>query len=167
MTTARLVPAVMVAAIGLAACGGQDGGDDGAATSAGTSTAGTSTPETPAAAPVGGDAILIETRVTDARRHTGEVVDGPVLGESAFCPGGTTSGSSRGRTITTTFSCPDGRLGVRFAPSQPSLVQGSLWEVAGGTGAYAGLRGGGSMVASFLGDDPDTGREVFTGTVGT
>jgi hypothetical protein len=35
-----------------------------------------------------------------------------------------------------------------------------------GTGSLKGLRGGGSMVAKFVSDNPDTGREIFTGTVG-
>ncbi len=34
-----------------------------------------------------------------------------------------------------------------------------------GTGSYEGLRGGGSMVARFGSNDPDEGRETFTGTV--
>jgi hypothetical protein len=34
-----------------------------------------------------------------------------------------------------------------------------------GTGDLAGLRGGGWMVAAFESDDPDAGREIFTGTV--
>ena len=45
--------------------------------------------------------------------------------------------------------------------------QGGVWEVVSGTGRFEGLRGGGSMVAPFESDDPDAGREVFTGTVGT
>jgi hypothetical protein len=35
-----------------------------------------------------------------------------------------------------------------------------------GTGRFEGLRGGGSMVAKFESDNPDSGREIFTGTVG-
>jgi hypothetical protein len=89
-----------------------------------------------------------------------------VIGESAFCPGGRTSGGSEGAAITTTFHCPDGTLTVRYSPTQRSLVQGSPWEVVSGTGSWAGLRGGGSMVAVFEKDDPDRGREVFTGTIG-
>ncbi len=41
-----------------------------------------------------------------------------------------------------------------------------MWEVVSGTGRFKGVRGGGSMVATFESDDPDTGREIFTGTVG-
>jgi hypothetical protein len=112
-----------------------------------------------------GDAILIETRISDAR-HTGGVLPASFIGESAFCAGGKTTGDSTGPTITTTFRCPDGVLKVRFAPMQPSLVQSAVWEVVTGTGHFEGLRGGGSMVARFESADPDEGRETFTGTVG-
>jgi hypothetical protein len=162
MPTVRLVTAGMIAAIGLAACGAdaEDGADADAP-------AETSAQETSPADPVSGDAILIETRITDARSHTGEVVDGSVLAESAFCSGGETNGSSAGAVITATFSCPDGTLTVEYSPRQPSLVQSARWEVVDGTGSFAGLHGGGWMVAAFDGDDPDVGREVFTGTVST
>jgi hypothetical protein len=110
--------------------------------------------------------ILIETRVTNAKRHRGEVLSASVLGESPFCRGGSTSGGSDGPTITTRFRCPGGTLTVHYAPTQPSLVQGSVWEVVSGTGRYKGLHGGGSMVARFESDDPDAGRETFTGMVG-
>jgi hypothetical protein len=46
--------------------------------------------ETATSAPVTGDAIAIETRVTSAKRHIGEVLDVSVIGESAFCRGGKT-----------------------------------------------------------------------------
>jgi hypothetical protein len=113
-----------------------------------------------------GDAILIETRISNARNHTGEVIDGSFIGESAFCPGGKTTGGSTGPTISTTFRCPDGRLEIHFAPMQPSAVQSAVWEIVSGTGRFEGLRGGGSMVATFESEDPDKGRETFTGTVG-
>jgi hypothetical protein len=116
---------------------------------------------------VGGDAILIETHITDARAHTGAVLDGSVLGESAFCPGGVSAGSSQGPTITTTFTCPEGTLTVRYAPTQFSLAQSAAWEIVSGTGEFGALVGGGSMVAVFEADDPDAGREIFTGTVGS
>jgi hypothetical protein len=75
------------------------------------------------------------------------------------------SGSSQGPTITTIFTCPDGILTVEYAPSQHSLVQSSEWKVVSGTGTFEGLSGGGFMVAAFTSDDPDSGREIFTGTV--
>ena len=163
MTNVRLVMALTLSAIGLAACGGDDGGDVRTVTVA---PAETSPQETSTSAPVGSDAILIETRVTDAKRHTGEVLGVSVIGESAFCRGGKTSGGSEGPTITTTFRCPGGTLKVQYAPTQPSRVQGGVWEVVSGTGGFQGLRGGGSMVARFESDSPDTGQEIFTGTVG-
>ena len=158
-----LTAALALAAIGLAACGDDNGGDVRTVTVA---PAETSAQETSTSAPVSGDAILIETRVTNAKRHTGEVLDASVIGESAFCRGGKTSGGSEGPTITTTFRCPGGTLKVHYAPTQNSPVQGSVWEVVSGTGSFKGLRGGGSMVARFESKDPDRGRETFTGTVG-
>ena len=147
-----------VSLLGIAACGGNDGDE-----------VRTVTVETPAkaeqVAPVTGDAILIETRITSAREHTGEVRDGSVIGESAFCPGGKTSGGSAGATITSTFQCPGGRLTVSFSPTQHSRVQSSEWEVVSGTGSFKGLRGGGWMVAKFESEDPEKDGETFTGTV--
>jgi hypothetical protein len=163
MTKVRLVMALVLAANALAACGGDKGNDVRTVTVAPDAT---SAQETSTPAPVSGDAILIETRVTNARRHTGEVLGVSVMGESAFCRGGKTSGGSEGPTIKTTFRCPGGMLKVQYAPTQPSLVQGGVWEVVSGTGRFEGLRGGGSMVAKFESDDPDAGREIFTGTVG-
>jgi hypothetical protein len=144
----------------LSACSGQN------APSVSTTTPNeTSSPRAVSSAPLNGDAILIETRISDARMHTGEVVGGSVLGESAFCEGGETTGSSAGPTITTTFTCADGTLTVQYAPTQRSLVQSSEWEVVSGTGSFEGLGGAGHMVAAFGSDNPDAGREIFTGTV--
>ena len=160
--TVSVVLGTSVAALGFVGCAGDSG-------SAGTITvtaADASAQETSTRAPVSGDAILIETRVTNARRHTSEVLDGSVIGESAFCPGGKISGGSEGPTITSTFHCPGGTLTLRYAPTQPKLVQGNVWEIVSGTRRFKGLRGGGSMVAKFENDNPDRGREFFTGTVG-
>jgi hypothetical protein len=162
VTKVMLVLALAIA-VGLAACGGDDGG--------GVRTVTVAPAETPAqddsgAAQVSGEAILIETRVTNARRHTGVVLARSAIGESAFCRGGKTSGGSEGPTITATFHCPGGTLKVQYAPTQPSRVQSAVWEVVTATGEFRGLRGGGSMVAEFDRDDPDIGRETFTGTVG-
>jgi hypothetical protein len=149
-----------ITAIGLCACGTENA-------ESGSPNTPTETPDTETAtsAPVSGDAILIETRITDARLHTGEVLGGSVLGESAFCEGGTTTGSSSGPTITATFTCSGGTLTVQYAPTQNSPVQSAEWEVVSGTGSFEGLRGAGYMVAAFESDNPDAGREIFTGTV--
>jgi hypothetical protein len=148
----------------LVACGGDSRGQAPPGTA--TTAAESPTRESPTSTPVFGKPTLIETRITDAVQHVGVVLGTSVIGESAFCRGGRTSGGSEGAAITTTFHCPDGTLEVRYSPTQRSLVQGAPWEVVSGTGSWAGLRGGGSMVAVFEKDDPDRGREVFTGTLG-
>lgn len=145
-------------AVGVAACA--DGGTTEGAASPRPTTASATPP------PLVGDPILIQTRVIDARSHTGEVLAGSVLGDDAFCAKGTTSGFSRGPTITTRFNCAEGTLTVAFTPSSPTRVQGGPWNVVSGTGSFAGLRGGGSVVAVFDSDGADTGREVFAGQVG-
>jgi len=98
-----LTAALAVAAIGLAACGDDNGGEVRTVTVPA---------EAEQDAPVIGDAILIETRISNAKHHTGEVLDGSFSAESAFCPGGKTTGGSTGPTIITTFRCPDGRLKI-------------------------------------------------------
>jgi hypothetical protein len=156
MVKVLVVAVLTIATIGLSAC----------AAAAPAETPAQSPAPTPSTSPaVSGDAILIETRITDARAHTGEVLVGSVIGEAEFCTGGVSSGSSQGPTITTIFTCPEGTLTVHYAPTQFSLVQGAPWEIVSGTGGFEGLIGGGSMVAAFDSDNPDSGREIFTGTV--
>ncbi len=147
----------------LVACAGGGGGD---VRPDATATAEPSAEQSSTSAPIFGQPILIETQIQNAAQHVGVVLRTSVVGESAFCRGGRASGGSEGAAITTTFRCRDGTLKVRYSPIQRSLVQGAAWNVVGGTGAMAGLHGGGSMVAIFEKDDPDTGREIFTGTVG-
>lgn len=156
--------ALAVAAVGLAACGDDDSAEVRTVTVAAEPSAeqGTATGQQSV---VDGDAILIRTRITDGRKHEGKVLAGSLIGESAFCAGGTTSGGGQ-VPIITTFSCPDGRLKVKFAVTKPSLVQSAIWEVVSGTGRFEGLRGGGSMVAYFDSKDPEKGGETFAGTVG-
>ena len=152
----RWLPATLaVATIGLAACGDDSGAEVRTVT----------TTEAEQGAPVTGDAILIETRITNIGRHTAEVLSGSFIGESAFCRAGKASGGGN-PTVTTTFRCPNGRLKIRFAPMQRSSVQSAVWEVVSGTGRFAGLRGGGSMVARSEREAPESLRETFTGTVG-
>jgi hypothetical protein len=123
-----------VAAVGLAACGDDNGGEVRTVTAI----------EAEQDAPMTGDAILIETRITEFERHTAEVLSESFIGGSAFCRGGKASGGGSPAVITT-FRCPRGRLRIRFAPMQRSSVQSAVWEVVSGTGSFAGLRGGGSM----------------------
>ncbi len=142
-------------ALGVVGCGGDSGG------AIRTVTVSPAEPD----APPTGDAILIQTRISSALNHTGEVLSGSVIGESRFCPGGKTTGGSEGPLITTTFHCRDGLLKVSYSPIQHSLVQGAPWEIVSGTGRYKALSGGGSMVAKFGSDDPQQGGETFAGLV--
>ncbi len=163
MLRVKLIAAVTFATIGLAACGSDDVED---VRPIATKTPGSPSPENSMSAPVSGTPILIEQRITDAKLHAGVVVGASVFGESAFCPGGKSSGGSEGAAITETFQCSDGTLEVRFSPTQRSLVQGAPWEVVSGTGSFEGLRGGGSMIGKFDEKNPDVGRVIFVGTVG-
>lgn len=147
----------------LTASGGAVGCDGQGATDARTSSP---TPAASTATPAGTDPIRIEETIADARVHTGVVLASSVIAEAAFCRGGHSRGGSSGETITETFECAEGTLEVRFKLVQRSLVQGGIWEIVSGTGSYAGLRGGGSMVVTFETANPDVGRAVFTGLVG-
>lgn len=146
----------------IAACGGESGSRDLSG-----ATAASPPLRTPSSAPLAGDPVLIQIQITSARTHEGKVTDGSVLGDVALCPGGTTSGFSRGPTITTRLNCADGTLTIVYTPAPPTRVQGGTWNVDGGTGRYEGFRGGGSMVAVFDSDGSDTGTETFTGNVGS
>ena len=159
MTRLRLAVVGAITALGVAGCGD---GDRGSVQTVTVTTAETSAPETSFP---NGDAILIVRRVTDVKNHVGEIREF-LIGEAAHCRGGKTSGGSDGATITSTIRCADGTLKLRFAPTQPSFVQGAPWVIAGSTGSYNGLHGGGSMVAAFPKDPHARGREIFTGTVG-
>jgi len=156
--TTALALGMSTMALGTAGCGSDE-----------TRTVTAATPALQAEAtpmPVLENAVLIQTRISDAQRHVGTVLAASVIGESVFCQGGRVSGSSDGPTITSTFRCSDGTLVLKYAPTQPKLVQGNPWEIVRGTGRYEGLRGGGTMVVRFEADDPDRGREYFTGTAG-
>ena len=155
-----LTATLAVASMGLAACGDDNGGEVRTVT-----VAAATEPAAEQETPVTGDAILIETRITSAQRHTGRVLSQSRIGERPFCPGGTETGGGA-QPIIQTFHCPDGRLKIQFAPTQPSYVQSAAWSVVSGTGRYRGLRGEGFMVARFEGDNREIGRETFTGTIG-
>lgn len=161
MTKTAVLTLLAIASAGLTACGDDDGGEVKTVT-----VTETSAQSNAAEPPADGDAVLIETRVSDAKNHKGEVAGTSVIGESPFCRGGTTTGGSEGPTITTTIRCDGGTLVLRYAPMQPSLTQAAVWAVVEGTGSFKGMRGGGWMAASFKRDNPDSGREVFAGTMG-
>ncbi len=154
-----------VAALSLAACS-----DDGAATDEAAPAAESSqtTAEVDADA---GDAILIRTDLKATEESGGgQVLQGSLLGDEKFCPGGSFT-DRMGRPeigMVKTIECRDGTLVLGFDPDPSNLVQNSTWRVLEGTGRYAGMRGQGWMVVEFeamSGSSGQQGHETFTGVV--
>jgi hypothetical protein len=153
----RLAIALTVLVIGVAACGDTADGDDGGA-------AASSDVESEAAA--GGDEpILIVLRYDFP---DGEVLPESRIGDSPFCPGGTThdehGGGAGEGLVVSTFDCPNGELTITFSPTQHSLKQSSAWRVLEGSGSFEGLEGEGGMTAEFA-ERGGAGRARFTGTI--
>lgn len=167
-----LTPLLVVIALGLTACGGDDGGPgDGAGA-----------PESSAPSSPSGEEqqILIKTdvelKVEDPRYNSkagvasGKVATGSTLGDSPFCVGGTIrdrhGSDAIGGLVDRTIECPDGTIRMVFTPGVPQgLTQEGGWRVAGGTGAYEGLQGYGEMKIVYAGKTSGKGHETFTGTV--
>jgi hypothetical protein len=114
----------------------------------------------------GGEAILINTRVT---LPTGEVRRASVIGDSTFCPGGTfrdRHGDTDIALVDRTFRCPNGTLRIGFTPGVPGdLTQSGPWNVVSGTGVFEGLQGSGQMEIRKKPNSCLDGHETFTGTV--
>jgi hypothetical protein len=143
--------ALVVTALGIAACGDDDGD------------------ETGTTAEKGGEPILIKTHVAplNARGETvGEALSESTIGDSAFCAGGRFADApGEPPVVVRTFRCPGGTLTITFSPTPDlALKQSSDWEVVKGLGSFEGLSGGGRMRAVFE-SSLEEGRETFTGTV--
>jgi hypothetical protein len=161
--------ALTIMAIGVAACGG--GGD-----AVGTTASPSTESDSVAGDAASGEPILIKTRVTFAREVNGEVLDGSVIGDSPFCPGGRFQdrhGDDAIGLVDRTFACPDGSLRIGFTPGSPQgrtqsgpwKVLRQCWWILSGTGAFEALQGSGEMEVKYeRGSDTD-GHETFTGTV--
>jgi hypothetical protein len=170
----RLAMALILATVGLAACGGGDGNETGAGTTPGVDSDLTADPGE------GSEEIVIKTRVVfpkdeppaGATTATGEVLDGSTIGDSPFCPGGTFRDQHGNPDpsvppfglVDRTFSCSDGTLRIGFTPGEPQgQTQAGPWKVVSGTGAFEGLQGDGEIeIKPGTGNE---GRETFTGTV--
>ncbi len=160
-----LASALILATVGLAACG--DDGGDGTAT----------TPGSGSDAIDGSEEIVITTRVVFPESEegvvTGEVLEGSTIGDSRFCPGGTFEDKHGIEDpsvppyglVDRTYSCPDGSLRMGFTPGVPEEgTQSGGWKIVSGTGAYEGWEGEGQMeVANAPGTEVTS--ETFTGTV--
>ena len=66
--------------------------------------------------------------------------------------------------LTKTLECPDGTLTINVdaATVFGSPTDQGGWSVVGGTGAYAGVRGGGSLVGTYI---PDGIIDLYTGNL--
>jgi hypothetical protein len=150
---------LVLAALGLAACG-----DDGDESGTATTSADTGNPGD------GSEEIVIRTRLN---LPTGEILTGSSIGDSPFCPGGTFEDGRGSRDfdffVDRTIRCPDGTLRLGFSPGEPEkghTTQSGPWKIVSGTGAYEDFEGHGVMKAVFESAQSMEGRERFTGTVG-
>jgi hypothetical protein len=147
-----LALALVVTALGIAACG-DNGGDE----------TGTSGKE-------GGEPILIKTHLAplNARgESTGEVLSGSTIGDSAFCDGGRfIDGPEKPPlgSVVRSFRCSGGTLMITFSTTQPGLKQSGDWAVVKGLNGFEGLSGGGRM-RGVLKSSVGEGHETFAGTV--
>ena len=164
-----LALALVVTAVGIAACGDDDG-DEGGTTGAEEAETTARGDETGTTADKGGEPILIKTHLDplNARGETtGEVLSGSTIGDSAFCAGGKFLDGPvepPRRSVLRSFRCPGGTLTITFISTPPGVKQRSDWEVVKGLGRFEGLSGGGRM-RGVLESRAGEGRETFTGTV--
>lgn len=153
--------ALAVAAASLTACS-----DDAGTHATTTSSTGTTLTTSPHGVR---KSIVIKTQVVD---FEGKVVDGSLIGDSAFCAGGTLhheSGSPEiGYPAINVFSCGDSQLKIGFGPGPDQMnnrIQTSSWKVLEGNGDFAGVTGSGQMKVEFPQAGASNGQETFTGTV--
>jgi hypothetical protein len=158
--------ALAVAAMVLAACGGDD--NTGPATSAAEGAASTASE-----AGTGSERFVLKTSVTfpEAGDATGEVVSGPRLGNSESCVGTKfRDRQSEGAWfIQRTLRCPDGQITLGINPNTGAGdgTQSGKWGIIEGTGRYRGLEGSGELTVTYpaqRGSDAK-GHETFAGTV--
>ena len=152
----RLAFALTALIVCLAACGDSDEGEDGGAASP--------TDVESEATADGDEPVLIVVRYD---LPNGEVLPGSQIGDSPFCPGGTThdehGGGAGEGLVVSTFDCPDGELTITFSPTQHSLQQSSAWRVLEGSGSFEGVEGEGQMESQF--ENSEEGRARLTGTI--
>jgi hypothetical protein len=103
----------------------------------------------------------------------GKILNGSVIGGSAFCLGGTVKdqhGVPEIGLVDRTIACPDGTLRIGFDPQVPvGDTQRGPWRIISGTGTFERWEGSGQMVMRYDPSDnsahPTSGRERYTGTV--
>lgn len=157
---------VLLTALSLGGCGGDERDPEAGATSSTT-------------APTG-DRLVIRTRIVVADEPgaetiaTGAVVDGSTLGGSEFCVGGTIVDVHRSpdpnvALIARTIRCEDGKVELHLRPDvgeeQQGETQKGSWTIDSGTGAFEGLRGHGKMEVVYGPAEDSPVQETLTGTV--
>lgn len=167
MRARSAVAALAVAAASVTACS-DDAGTHATATTRATTTSSTGTTLTTSPHGVR-KTIVIKTQFVD---FDGKVVGGSLIGDSAFCAGGTLhheSGSPEiGYPAINVFSCGDSQLKIGFGPGPDQMnnrIQTSGWKVLEGSGDFAGVAGSGQMKVEFPQVGASNGQETFTGTV--
>jgi hypothetical protein len=162
-----------IAIFGLTGCAG-DGTNDRAAVGASPATPKATAASTdPTMSAEGeGDPLLIKTSINGLG---GKVVTGSVLGDSAFCSGGSVRhdhGSPEiGYPAVNVFLCSDGQLKIGFGPGAEQMdnsVQTSDWKILDGSGRFSGMTGNGQMIVQWSKKAAsEKGSETFTGRVVT
>ena len=130
------------------------------------------------AAPAQFTLTLNGSHVPDARLSSGLRHEGRFTASAPFCPSGFAVDSKvledeTSLTVLRTFTCDDGT--GSFTAFMPNVRAehggtGGRWQIVGGAGKYAGLRGIGSYTSERLSGDPDdflsiTFRSTWSGTV--
>jgi hypothetical protein len=159
---------VLVGALFLGACGGDE--KDAANASAASTTA-----------PRGEPIVIREKLIIAAQEQsepiaTGTILAGSTFGGTPFCAGGTILDSHASLDpkmepylIDRKITCPDGTVRIGFTPEVGAEPQGSTqrgsWKIVSGTGAFEGLGGSGKSEAAYGPDPHSPVRETLTGTV--
>ena len=160
---------VLLGALVLGACGGDDEAAD-------TSAVSTTAPR--------GDPIVIREKLIVAEVEgsepiaTGTILAGSTLGGRPFCVGGTIVDSHASLDpkmepylIDVKITCPDGTVRIGFTPEvgagpvpEEGQSQKGVWRIVSGTGAFEGLRGSGKSEAVYGSSPSSPVRQTLTGT---
>lgn len=160
-----LALALVVNAIVLAACGGDDD------TSSATSSVGVTSTSSEAGKGRAQFVLKTSVRFPKTGDATGEVVSGSRLGDSEFCIGTKFRDrqSGGGWFINRTLRCGDGQITLGFTPNTGvgNGTQSGKWGIIGATGRYRGLKGSGELNVIYPAQRGahTKGQEAFTGTV--
>jgi hypothetical protein len=130
-----------------------------------------------------GEPLVIRTKLTVAAVEgaetiaTGEVLEGSMMGDSAFCVGGTVldvhadPAEAVDALIERTITCRAGTVTLGITPvvgashDPQDLTQTGAWTIIRGSGAFDGLGGQGEMEMTYGPGEGSAVHETLTGTV--